>query len=278
MAYDRSSWPAQSGGRRDAIAAEIDAESASFWQATATRLAREINLGWWLAGWLPWAVGVGLVGTFAMLATRLRGGSPGWVWTGIALLLGAAAIVAWQRNRHRFETTASARVRLEEALGLKARLTAASAGVGSWPDRPAVQALAWPVRWRWERPAVWGAVVAALLVIAARLPVADARSARKHAIERPTDARVVDSWLDELAREQAVDERSIERVRQRIAELMERTPRARRKPRQGRAGRRETPRDDRRGSAETPRGPRQRSEAGGPGPRTGRLQAAGRPR
>ena len=222
MAYDRSSWPAQSGGRRDAIAAEIDAESASFWQATATRLAREINLGWWLAGWLPWAVGVGLVGTFAILATRLRGGSPGWVWTGIALLLGAAAIVAWQRNRHRFETTASARVRLEEALGLKARLTAASAGVGSWPDRPAVQALAWPVRWRWERPAVWGAVVAALLVIAARLPVADARSARKHAIERPTDARVVDSWLDELAREQAVDERSIERVRQRIAELMER--------------------------------------------------------
>lgn len=222
MAFERSSRPAQSGGRRDAIAAEIDAESASFWQAAATRLAREINLGWWLAGWLPWAVAVGLVGTFAMLATRLRGGSPGWVWAGIVLMLGVAAVLAWRRNRHRFETTASARVRLEEALGLKARLTAAAAGVGSWPDRPAVQALDWPVRWRWQRPAAWAAVVAALLLIAARVPMADARSARKHAIERPTDARVVDSWLDELAREQAVDERSIDRVRQRIAELMER--------------------------------------------------------
>jgi hypothetical protein len=222
MAFDRSSWPAQSGGRRDAIAAEIDAEAASFWQAAVTRLAREINLGWWLAGWLPWAVAVGLVGTFAMLYTRLRGGHPGLVWTGIALALAAGAIVAWRRSRDRFETAASARVRLEEALGLKARLTAASAGVGSWPDRPAQHALVWPVRWRWQRPAAWAAVVAALLVIAARLPVADARSARRHAIERPTDARVVDSWLDELAREQAVDERSIERVRQRIAELMER--------------------------------------------------------
>jgi hypothetical protein len=222
MAFDRSSWPTQSGGRRDAIAAEIDAEAASFWQAAVTRLAREINLGWWLAGWLPWAVAVGLVGTFAMLYTRLRGGHPGLVWTGIVLALAAGAIVAWRRSRDRFETAASARVRLEEALGLKARLTAASAGVGSWPDRPAQDALVWPVRWRWQRPAAWAAVVAALLVIAARLPVADARSARRHAIERPTDARVVDSWLDELAREQAVDERSIDRVRQRIAELMER--------------------------------------------------------
>ena len=129
MAFDRSSWPTQSGGRRDAIAAEIDAEAASFWQAAVTRLAREINLGWWLAGWLPWAVAVGLVGTFAMLYPRLRGGHPGLVWTGIVLALAAGAIVAWRRSRDRFETAASARVRLEEALGLKARLTAASAGV-----------------------------------------------------------------------------------------------------------------------------------------------------
>ena len=91
MAFDRSSRPTQSGGRRDAIAAEIDAEAASFWQAAVTRLAREINLGWWLAGWLPWAVAVGLVGTFAMLATRLRGGHPGLVWTGIVLALAAGA-------------------------------------------------------------------------------------------------------------------------------------------------------------------------------------------
>lgn len=222
MAYDRSSWPAQSGGRRDAIAAEIDVEAASFWQAAVIRLAREINLGWWLAVWLPWAVAVGLVGTFAMLYLRLRGGHPGLVWTGIVLTLGIAAVLAWWRCRDRFETAASARVRLEEALGLKARLTAANAGVGTWPDRPADGTIAWPVRWRWQRPAAWATVVAALLVTAARVPVADARSSRKHAIERPTDARTIDSWLDELVREQAVDEQSVERVRERIAELMQR--------------------------------------------------------
>ncbi|MFN7813193.1 MAG: hypothetical protein ACK5SI_11100, partial [Planctomycetia bacterium] len=137
LALNRSAWGTPPGERRDAIAAEIDVESARFWESAVVRLAREINLGWWLAGWLPWAVAVGLVGTFAMLYTRLRGGHPGIVWTGIVLVLGAAAVAAWRRCRHRFESPASARVRLEEAHGLKARLTAAKAGIGSWPDRPA---------------------------------------------------------------------------------------------------------------------------------------------
>lgn len=218
---DHHDWPG-SAARKGSVDRELHAESGRFWQAAAARLAREINLGWWLAGWLPWAVATGLVGTFAMLYARYRGVHPGWVWGGLVALLGAAAWAAWWRGRSHFETAASARVRLEEALGLKARLTAAASGVGSWPDRPPGGAIDWPVRWRWQRPVAWAAGVAALLAIAARVPVSGLQPARGHVIEKPTDARLVEQWLDAARREEAVEERSLERVRERIAELMER--------------------------------------------------------
>lgn len=209
-------------GRQDSIDREIAATKGRFWQLATMRLAREINLGWWLASWMPMAVAIGLIGMVAMLVARWRGGHPGLVATGIAGALTVAAVVAWWQGRGRFETVASARVRLEESLGLKARLTAASAGVGSWPDRPSTESLAWPVRWRWERPLGWATVIAALVVLAARVPIADPAAAKPFLIEKPPDARVVEQWMDALRREEAVDERSVERVRDRIAELMER--------------------------------------------------------
>lgn len=215
---ERFDFPARQGD----VDREIAAQSARYWQTAALKLAREINLGWWLAGWLPMAVAIGLLGMFGMLFVRWRGGSSLVVFLTIATALGVAAVVAWWRGRTRFETTASARVRLEEALGLKARLTAASAGVGSWPDRPSPESRAWPVRWRWERPLGWVSVMVALLVLSARVPVANPDAPKTYTIEKPPDARVVEQWMDALRREEAVDERSVERVRDRIAELMER--------------------------------------------------------
>lgn len=208
--------------REDDVAREMAAASAGFWQSTTRRLAGEINFGWWLAAWMPMAVAIGLVGMFAMLLVRWRGGHSGSVFVALVVALGAAAIAAWWRGRSRFETIASARVRLEESLGLKARLTAASAGVGSWPARPVDAAFVWPVRWRWQQPLGWVAAIAVLLMLAARVPVADPGSSKTYSIEKPPDARVVEQWMDALRREEAVDEKSVERVRDRIAELMER--------------------------------------------------------
>jgi len=64
--------------------------------------------------------------------------------------------------------------------------------------------------------------VAALLMLASRTPMADGRAPRKHLIEPPTDARVVEQWMEALRRADAADEKSVERVRERVAELMER--------------------------------------------------------
>lgn len=200
-----------------------DREAARFWQATADRLAREINLGWWLTAWLPWAFAVGMAGMVAMLYARWRDPrAAAWVWTGIAMAAVVTAAVAWWKVRRRFETAATARVRLEDALGLKTRLTAASAGVGGWPGPVPPQAMAWPVTWKWQRPAVVIGCIAALLLLAWRVPIAGAGSTRKHVIEKPTDARMVEQWVEELRREELIDEPSADEVERKIKELTER--------------------------------------------------------
>lgn len=208
--------------REDDVAREMAAASAGFWQSATRRLAREINIGWWFSCLMPMAVAIGLIGMFGMLLVRWRGGNSALVVFAIVTALGAAAIIAWWRSRTRFETVASARVRLEESLGLKARLTAASAGIGSWPARPVDAAFVWPVRWQWQQPLGWAAAITVLLMLAARAPVAEPGGPKTYSIEKPPDARIVEEWMDALRREEAVDERSVERVRDRIAELMER--------------------------------------------------------
>jgi hypothetical protein len=208
---------------RDAVARELDGECRGFWEASARRLTREINAGWLLSGWLPWATGIVAVGTFGMLYARWRSAAAGpWMLAAIGAGLGAAALAAWWRVRDRFETPASARVRLEDAMGLDARLTAAAAGVGSWPAAPAAGEIRWPVTWRWQRPAAILAFLGCLLALATWMPIEGLEQVRSHAIEKPADARTVEGWLDALAREAAVDERDVEETKARIAELLQR--------------------------------------------------------
>src|SRR5262245_5549975 len=103
-----------------------------------------------------------LAGSVSLLLMRwLDPARAGLVWPALGAALGIGALVAWLRQRRRFETPETARVRLEDALGMHARLSSAAAGVGAWP--PAVENLAWPLRWRWERPLAITVFAAAIL-------------------------------------------------------------------------------------------------------------------
>jgi len=211
-------------GERAATARAADEAAARFWQSAATRLARRINLGWWVADWLPWAFVVGAGGIVALLLVRMQGEGDAAavrpVWWGIAAAAIVTAGIAWWRVRTRFETPATARVRLEEALGLDARLSTAAAGVGRWPDVP--ERLRWPVAWRWRRPAGLLAGLAALVLLASIVPIAGAGAVRRHAIEKPADVRQVEQWVEELREKDLVNERSAAEIERRIDELLER--------------------------------------------------------
>lgn len=193
------------------------------WDHQARLLAAEINVGWWLSAWLPWAVGIGLVGTFALVWARSRSVDlvrPTWGAIGAGLVV--AAVMAWVQSRARFETVTSARIRLEDRLGLHARLSSAAAGVGEWPGRRIDLDGRWPVRAKLVRPALLIGLILGMFAVAMVIPVADAGAVRRRSIEAPADAEIVSKWVDELRRERAIDERSASEVNERIEEILER--------------------------------------------------------
>ena len=193
------------------------------WERRARLLAAEINAGWWLSSWLPTALAIGLAGTFALLWARWQALElVPFAWGSIGVALVLAAVAAWFQSRPRFESVASARVLLEERLGLHARLSSAAAGVGDWPGRRIDLDGRWPVRIRATRPAMLLAMVGAMLAAAMVIPVADAGAFRRRAIEAPADAEIVSRWVDELQREEAIDERSASEVNERIEAILER--------------------------------------------------------
>jgi hypothetical protein len=192
------------------------------WEAAAGRLARRVNLGWWLQQWMPWTLGLALLGAAAVLVLR----SLGWTdlqmaWWGLCAGCLAAAMGALLWARGRAETVAAARVRLEESLGLHARLSAAADGVGSWPSFPA-EGVALPVTWKWSRPALTLLGAAGLLALAALVPIPAKALAKPRIIEKPSAVREVEAWVEQLRQEDAVEPKALEEVERKVEELLKR--------------------------------------------------------
>ncbi|MFM8497599.1 MAG: hypothetical protein ACKOEM_19070 [Planctomycetia bacterium] len=193
------------------------------WNRLTRVLRLQINAGWWLASWLPAVLGVGIVGTFALVWARWRDDTlvaPVWIAIGLGFV--AAAVAALVVARSRFESVAGARIRLEDALGLHTRLSAAAAGVGPWPQRRLDLAGRWPVAWRWQRPVGMLALVGAMLSAAAIVPVARARGPQRDVIERPHDADVVSRMNDQLRLHHTITEQSADEIDETLAALVER--------------------------------------------------------
>ncbi len=192
------------------------------WDHAMARLAFRVNLGWWLQRWLPLAMALGLASAAGLLALRMLGLpylQPAWIV--IASLMIAAGALAWVRAHGSFETKTDARIRLEDALNLKARLSAAAGGVAPWPDPP-LTAVPMPVSWRWQRPLAGLACCAALLVLAVLLPVPSRAGSQARIIEKPGAVRELESWLEALRKDNAVKPENVEEVREKIEDLLKR--------------------------------------------------------
>jgi len=192
-----------------------------FWQAASRALARRINLGWWVERWTAWLMAAGIAGPVSILLVRwMRPDHLRHVWIALAAVLALGALITWLVERRRFESPDAARVRLEDALGLNARLSAAAAGVGGWPA--GMEKIEWPVRWRWQRPLAVFLFTVAMLLISAWVPVSGGAAIKQRVIEKPSAVKDVEQWLQELRKEQAVEEKSAEEVDNKIADLLKR--------------------------------------------------------
>jgi len=192
-----------------------------FWQLAVLRFSRRIHLGWWMDAFFSLLIPFALTAVIAILALR-------W-WLDLPLKPTLTAIgggtllvmlAAYGRMRRLREPLAATQVRLEDALQLKTRLTAAAAGVGAWPAKR--ENLPLPVVFRSGRPVIMTGCCIALLQAALWVPISRHTPTPARVIEPPSALQEVQNWLDNLKKEDAASEDSIKEVEQKMAELLQR--------------------------------------------------------
>ena len=194
-----------------------DEHAARFWNRTARRLAWRVNAAACGEHATTPALFVCALGAVALLVGRRQAIPAGRFALPIAGALLLCAIYAGWRARRGFFTTAAALVELDVALGLKARLTSAAAGVGPWPpipgDGPRV------VRWRVSRLLVPPGFAAALLLVAGFIPISKAKTAPPGAVQPPADWEEMDEWLKALQQEELARPEALEAWEERLSRL-----------------------------------------------------------
>jgi hypothetical protein len=196
-------------------------DTRRFWEAAARRLALRINAGWWLERCLPVLIALTAAATCALLLWRWQGAGDVrvfWIVLGAAALVCAA--VSFSAARRRFESAEQSRVRLEDHLGLKSRLTSAAAGVGAWPAQREIPRSA--VLWDWRRPVTALALCAAVLAAAAWIPISNAALGKKRIIEKPAALQQVDDWVEKMREQKLADERDLDAIEDKMSEILNR--------------------------------------------------------
>ncbi|HEY2344156.1 MAG TPA: hypothetical protein VGH90_14025, partial [Chthoniobacteraceae bacterium] len=192
-------------------------EPAAFWARKTRQQRWLVNSAWWIESFLPLA----FLATLAFTALTLAGRRAGWppkVYALVGFLLAVATLAAsyWQARR-RFVSGAQARVQLEYALSLDARLTSAADGIGAWPATAAWKASPW--RWNAPRLALLPTVCVALLGAAflVRIP-AHSKKIPLPTVLPPSLARVED-WLEKLSKSSQIEPKSLENIRAEAEQL-----------------------------------------------------------
>jgi hypothetical protein len=200
-----------------------EVDDSRLWRATARRLALRLNCGRWLESALPvWTV-TSIVAACALLILRNRGAvdlMAFGVIVALAWVVGGLMVFLFE-TRHRLASPDDALVWLEHRLQLNNRLTAASAGVGAWPEPrgDGVELLAWrPTR-------LLPAPLFSLTLLAAALwiPVSVDRPVPPP-VSTPVAWTEMERWLEEVEHTELIDERAVEAWRERVASLESQSP------------------------------------------------------
>lgn len=177
-----------------------------------------INSVWWLDRFAPLVFGLGIVSAGALLFLRRSEFNAQPFWLIFAATVFLAMIVALLLTRRRFESKSTALVRIESTMRLHTRLTAASAGIGNWPEpRERVRA---GLHWQWQRPLSLLIIGVALVLLAANLPIEKPAVAQTHTIQTPASIAQVQQWVEKLRAAKLVEPQALEQVSQEAEALL----------------------------------------------------------
>ncbi|HSI87335.1 MAG: hypothetical protein ACAI35_07935 [Candidatus Methylacidiphilales bacterium] len=191
--------------------------NAEQWQSEARSLAMRLNINWWLSTFLPMVLGISIAFAILILLGRKQGLNTSVLWTiyGIMLMLGSVA--AGYVARHKFISMDKALVRLEAVLGLKNRLSAASAGIGAWPAVPEQRGDGYSAHWK---EIFWPLLVSALIILAALwVPLTPARAVAATPQEPPPIIADFQRRLEELSKEEVIAEQKLQETMKQASNL-----------------------------------------------------------
>ncbi len=125
--------------------------------------------------------------------------------------------VCWVIAARKFETPQKVLVRIEAEMAMKNSLSVAMAGIAPWPSP--VAAPKGGLHWQWPRLLI--PPVGALIILAASLfiPVTAAPGNSSSAPEQPQAWKKLETQLDRLTKEEAVDQKYLEETRKQLDEL-----------------------------------------------------------
>lgn len=191
----------------------------SAWTREAGKIARRINLGWWLQSLTTPLVVMGLLGTCVLLIIRSQAPeTPAWQLAagigGVLLVVGGASLLV---ARRRFETPAHSMVRIEDTMRMRNALSAAKAGVAPWPEVPdRVDA---GVSWNWQRLVIPPVATLAFLLAGLLIPVSALSDGEEESPEEPLAWEQIEADLERLGQDEVIDETYLEEMKKKLEEL-----------------------------------------------------------
>jgi hypothetical protein len=196
--------------------------SAPFWTRRVRWTQVRINAAWWLQSLLPAL----FVATLALVILVLAGRRAGWpgrvLESGALAAIGIALAASYFLARRHFVSLAEARAHVESVLALRSRLSAAAAGICTWPPRGEWRAGV--VRWNWPRLVGPPALCAGLLGAAFWIPISRPEPVAPLPIAMPPALATATEWLDALEKSEAIDPASLEQPREQAEQLGDQDP------------------------------------------------------
>ncbi|MES2995182.1 MAG: hypothetical protein V4733_00055 [Verrucomicrobiota bacterium] len=190
-----------------------------YWIARATALRRKVNLGWWMqifAG--PLVIGSLLTAAaLPWIRQAHGGGTPVPVIVAITGSVSLLALGCYFFAARRFDTLDCSLTRMDVSLRLHNALAVAHSGIAPWPQ-PVAASRKKDLAWNWPRLLV--PIIGSLVLLAAGfvIPIR-AKPATATAPPQPQAWQQLAAELDDLAKEELVDQPYIEETKKRLDDL-----------------------------------------------------------
>lgn len=195
-----------------------NAQHEAFWLRHAERVQRKVNVAWWLQLFLPAFCGASLVFACLVVVERRTLEHSRYAWPAYGVALCVCALICLGLAKKYFFSTGDGFVQLEAVMRLHNRLSAACAGVGSWPSPVEVHH---GLRWRLGTM-VWPVLLSLVMLgMAAWVPMPHEQTTIEKPTHKPVAWEQMASALEIIEQSSLVQEQAVDLLKAQLEQLQD---------------------------------------------------------